>query len=206
MNEAELKQYCLEHAGEPMSAEAHALMQRDPELKRHVDRLMVIQKLMSLKRHEIPHPSSLNRCLASVQARIEEHESGGWWARLRASWVFETPAPAMAVAAVALVAIGLAFAWRPGADGSAAVAAIETAPPVAQPEAVVLLPELPDLLADIPAETEEQRDSNTVELAAETIPTAEKPLIILRVDPAVTPYGERIRFGVPDSTPVNFEY
>lgn len=192
MNNEQLKTYCREHAGEPMTAEAEAVLQRDPELKREVDQLVAIQKLISLKRHEQPAIGSADRCARAVSERIALDRQAGLIHRLRAWFAYESPVPGYAYAAAALaLAAGLSLALRQPID-SPAVTAIESPEPVL---------ERATFAAEPIAETNE-----TAALAS-SVPAPEKPIIMLRVnaDELIDTPRSGLTFGGDSSVPVSYE-
>jgi RNA polymerase sigma factor (sigma-70 family) len=195
------KKYCLEHAGEPLPAEARALLLQDPELKRQVEQLVLVQKLISLKRHEQPDPAALPRCLQAVQARIGQREQVSLFARLREWFEFEAPAPAMAYgfAVAALLLVGAGVYVRGLTEPSAPVVAEVL--PVETLELATELDPTPMVLA---FQDEPELEENEPALAAD-MPSLDKPVIMLRVN-ALPPSGGRMSFGPDASTPVNFEY
>lgn len=192
MNDEQLKTYCREHAGETMTAEAEALLQRDPELKREVDQLIAIQKLISLKRHEQPAIGSAERCARAVSERIARDRQLSLADRLRAWFTYESPLPGYAYAAAALaLAAGLTLALRQPLE-SPAVAVIETSEPVME-QAV--------FAAEPIAET------NEAAALASSVPAPEKPIIMLRVnaDELIDTPRSGLTFGGDSSVPVSYE-
>jgi len=201
MNENELRTYCFEHAGEPLPAEAEALLNRDPQLKKQVEQLIMVSKLVSLKKYEQPHAACLNRCIQSVNARIEERRRGGILVRVREWFDVESPASSFAYAAAALLvcAAGVGLFVRAGHTERVMVAAQETAPiqSEAVPEPVVMVIE-----SIQPAVEEEQ----IVAVERETYPAFDKPLIVLQVNSNPQPSSPRMQFGPGTTVPVRFDY
>lgn len=198
MNENELRTYCLEHAGETLPAEAEALLSRDPELKKQVDRLIAVSRLISLKKYEQPEPACLHRCIQSVNERIQERREGGLMVQIREWFAFEPYAGRLAYTAAALVvcAVGIGLFLRGGAPQGVNVASQEN--PVVRPE---IIPEPVEMKVETiaPAAVEQIAEVNR------EIPAFEKPLIVLRVDTNPQP-SRGISFGSPETVPVSFDY
>ncbi len=192
MNDEQLKIYCREHAGEALTAEAEALLQRDPELKREVDQLIVIQKLMSLKRHEQPAIGSAERCARAVSERIARDRQASFAERLRAWFTYESPVPGYVYAAAAVVvAVGLTLTLQqPGSTPAVAV--------MAPPEPVI---EQVTFVAEALAET------NEASVMTASTPAPEKPIIMLRVnaDELIDTPRSGLTFGGDSSVPVSYE-
>jgi len=200
MNENELKTYCLEHAGENLPAEAEALLSRDPQLKKQVDQLIMVSKLISLKQYEQPHPACIQRCIQSVNARIEAQRKGGLLVRMRDWFDLEESAGQLAYAAAALVvcAVGIGLVLRGGAQEGVTVASQES--PVVQTQAV---PE-PVVMTVESIHTAVEEQVATVE--REIYPAFDKPLIVLQVSSNPQPSSPRMQFGPGSTVPVRFDY
>jgi len=207
MNELELKTYCLEHAGETLPAEAEARMQRDPELKKQVERLILVKKIISLKQYEQPHPSCTLRCIRAVNARIEQDRQSPIQSRLREWFGFEQPAQRWAYGAAALL-IGMVGAGLFVSGGSSDLVVAEADVSVPPPAAVMEISGEPDVvsveLAMVPEAIAEEEQLAAV--APNIIPSSEKPLIMLRVGADFPAERGRMKFGGEASTPVSFEY
>lgn len=195
MNESELRTYCLEHAGEPMPAEAEALLRRDAELKRQVDRLVAVKNLMSLKNYEQPSAGSLDRCLRGVRAQIAQPVSV--WDRIREAFTFEQPALAYGVAALVLAVAGAAVVLNRGTPAGPAF--VEQTPEttvesvVSEPVVVSVEPVEPDPEPQV--------------VVAETFPAFDKPWIVLRTENTnIQPSRPGMSIGGGQVVPVSFEY
>jgi len=201
MNESELRQYCLEHAGERLSADAEAYLAKNPEVRKQVEQLRTIKLLVSLKRHEQPAPGSLDRCLAGVHRELDQRQQAGWFARL-VEWINdEQPVVAFAYASAALVvcAVGVSLFLRAAPESAvvadAAPAAEEAVPSQEKPVIFVRTAE--------PIEMEPIEIAN---MDPDHYPALEKPLIILQVSSNPQPSSPRMSFGGAMSVPVSFEY
>jgi hypothetical protein len=192
MNENELKTYCLEHAGEQLPADAEAMLQRNPDLKRHVDQLIAVRNLISLKHYEQPSDVAMNRCMRGIHEQVVRRPVG-FWAKVQSWFEFEQPAMAYGVAALALAVVGgLVALNRPAAEG-----------PVVAVEAPVVM-ESVVMVADVPDET-------VVETLASIEPTAfpafDKPLIFLGPDTTnIQPTRSGMTIGGGQIVPVSFDY
>ncbi len=177
-----------------MPAEAEALLQRDAALRHEVNQLVAVRRLLALKRHEQPGPGSVDRCLRGVQARIEADGKRSFVAKIRAWFAYESPVPAYAYAAAALVfaAVGLAV-FRQANDASPARALTSHEPAPLPVETISLVEE--SLLA-----------TNDAIVAAAEPAAIEKPIIMLRVKAPDAP-AERggLTFGGDTSVPVSYE-
>jgi len=192
MNKNELKQFCLEHAGEDLPAEAKSFLDQNPAVKSEVDQLIAIRKILALKKYEQPDPRVLDRCISGVNARIENRRRASSWSRIR-EW-FElheqAPAPAYAAAALALVVTGSALFYSVGRSGHAPAIAEKSTAEIA-----------PVVVAESPAET----NQSAREMIAD-IPAAQKPIILLKVDrTGETGTGSPVTFGGDQSVPVSYE-
>lgn len=190
MNEAELKTFCREHAGEDMPPEAIALLARDPELRREVDQLIMVQRLMSLKTYEAPGPGSADRCIRAVQARIESREKLSLLETIRSWFTYDTPSPSFVYAAATLAVCVLgASMWIQSSGANKNVLVESTPDPVLSPVALTT-----------PVETNQQQ-------MAATPPVTEKPIIMLRVnsDAITEAPGRGLTFGGDESVPVSYE-
>lgn len=198
MNESELRAYCLEHAGERLPAEAEALLARDPELKKQVDRLVAVSRLISLKKYEQPDADAARRCMTAVNRRILEREEAGLAARIREWFTFEQPVMAVAYAAAALVVCALGVGLLTNREPEAVSVAVNEAPavqpqqPLPEPVQMRMEPVSPAVEAQI------------AEAVRENYAGFEKPLIVLRVDS--NPGTSRMSFGSDASVPVSFDY
>jgi len=202
MNESELKQYCLEHAGETLPAEAEALLKRDPGLKRQVDQLILVSKLISLKRYEQPHATCAERCVNAVTARIKEQQNASAWTRLTEWFADEQPAArwAYGMAALFICAVGISFALRENPVGAEVAAVPEV--PVIQAD---VAPEVVEVLAEVTPPVSEPAEN--VAVATADFPAFEKPLIVLQVNATnPQPTSRGMSFGPGPSVPVSFEY
>ncbi len=200
MNEHELKQYCLEHAGEDLSAEAEALLRRDPDLKRQVDRLVAVKNLVSLKRYEQPDPACLDRCLRGVREQVAvRHESV--WDRLVSLFEFERPALAYGMAALAVAVVGSAVVLNRG--GLDVPSIVQNAPQISEesltPEPVVFVAEA--------VQPEEPTIATEIASAESVFPAFNKPIIFLRTDNTnIQPSTPRMQINGGQVVPVSFEY
>lgn len=193
MNDKELRTYCREHAGEELPAAARALLGREPELQREVDRQIAIQQLMALKNHEQPDAGGLDRCLRAMNARIDAGEKTSLATRIREWFIIESPVPAYAYAAAALVVAAL------GATLLAGGRAVD-GPALAEPSASPAVIE-PVVFA---AETTGAETNEAVIAASE--PVMPKPIIMLRVNADEFPAnGGGLTFGGDASVPVSYE-
>jgi hypothetical protein len=192
VNDEQLKIYCREHAGETLTAEAEALLQRDPELKREVDQLIAIQKLMSLKRHEQPAIGSAERCARAVSDRIARDRQSSFAERFRAWFAYESPVPGYVYAATALVvAAGLTLTLQqPGSPP--AVAVMDPPEPVIEPATFA---------------RESVTETNETGIMTASTPAPEKPIIMLRVnaDELIDTPRSGLTFGGDSSVPVSYE-
>jgi hypothetical protein len=202
MNESELKQYCLEHAGETLTAEAEALLKRNPELKRQVDQLVMVSKIISLKRYEQPHATCEQRCVNAVTARIEELQDASAWTKLTGWFADEQPAArwVYGMAALLICAVGISFALRENPVGTDMAAVPEV--PVIQTD---VAPEVVETLAEVTPVVVEPAEE--VAIATADFPAFEKPLIVLQVNATnPQPSSRGMSFGPGPSVPVSFEY
>lgn len=193
MNEAGLRQYCREHAGEDLTAEARALLERDPALKCEVEQLAFIKKLISLKQYEQPEPGALARCQAGVQARIAAHQDAGLLMRVREWFEIEGPAASAvyAAAALAIVLLSSAVLYSVGRTGEP--------PAVVQSSTAELVPVV---VADSPAPA---TNDSPAEMIAD-IPASQKPVIMFRVDKTgEKPTATDVNYGGQNTVPVNYE-
>jgi len=199
MNENELKTYCLEHAGETLPAEAEALLNRDPQLKKQVDQLILVSQLVSLKKYEQPHAACLNRCIQSVNARIEERRHGGLLVQVREWFDAETSAAQFAYAAAALLvcAVGIGFIVR---GGSTEVVN------VASQEAPTMQPAVPEPVEMVVESIHPAMEEQIAEVEREIYPAFDKPLIVLQVSSNPQPSSPRMQFGPGSTVPVSFDY
>lgn len=195
MNKSELKQYCLEHAGEELPAEAQALLAGDPELKKQVDQLITVQKLVSLKRYEKPSDDSLERCIRGVNKEIANNRLS--LSAIFREWIaFEPQAVryASAVAAVLVCAIGISFlATKEKMSVDVAAQQHSDAAMRAVPEPVALTTETDGL------------DDAFAASNIESNPAYEKPVIVLRVASNQQPRPSGMTIGGGQVMPVSFE-
>ncbi|HMP90350.1 MAG TPA: hypothetical protein PJ991_09110 [Kiritimatiellia bacterium] len=208
MNNEELKQYCLERAGEQLPLEAQTFLNKNPEVKTQVDRLIVIQKLIALKQYELPHPSSSIRCMEAVSARIEQSRNASIWAKLT-EWVSDDNTGrqlAYGAAALVICVAGASVLLRGGSADQALVQNTEIATPavieLATEQPLVMAVTLKDDFQDAAIPDKEM----LVSVNPEPMATADKPLIILRVDSTHQPERGRLSFGGDASVPVRFDY
>lgn len=200
MNESELKQYCLEHAGETLPAEAEAFLKSNPEIKRQVDQLVFVSKLISLKKYEQPHATCALRCINAVNARIEEDRNASAWTRL-GNWFADQHAAAQlsyGLAAMIICMVGLNFFMGSDQGG----AEIATAPDVPTIESDAA-PKVVETLAEVITPASEKIEE--VAINTKEFPAFEKPLIVLQVSSNPQP-SSGISFGGGASVPVSFEY
>ena len=189
MNNEELKKYCREHAGEDMSLEADALLKSDANLQREVDQQIAIQRLMALKRNELPQTGSAERCLRAVQGRIETKERLSVIETIRSWFTYDTPSPALVYAAATMVVLVLgAFVFMRG-DIAGEPMLADTPEAVIQPVAM----------------TPEVETNQSVVVVSE--PVLQKPIIMLRVEADQIPESPRggLTFGGDTSVPVSYE-
>jgi len=192
MNENELKTYCLEHAGEQLPPEAAALVQRNPDLKRQVDQLIAVQRLMSLKRYEQPSAASMSRCQRGIHEQIV-NQPAGIWAKLQSWFEFEQPAMAYGLVAVALAVVG----------GWVAINRTATEGPVVAVE-IPLTVEPVVMVADVPDETVAE---TLAAIEPAPFPAFDKPLIFLGPDTTnIQPTRPGMTIGGGQLVPVSFEY
>ena len=192
MKESELRQYCLEHAGEKLTPEAEALLAKDPELKEQVDQLAAVQKLISLKRYEQPSPDVLERCLTAVNEKIESKQKAGIVERLR-DWVAYEPVAmqygyATAAVILCIVVVGL-FLVVP--TNKVQVAQQDDAP-AAVPAA--------EEVAPVEAGLGQQ-----LAVAAPTNEAINKPIIVMRVNSNQPANQRGMTIGGNQVMPVSFE-
>jgi len=208
MNNEDLKTYCLEHAGEEMTAEALAFLRHHPDLAREVEQLAAIQRLIGLKHYEQPAPGSAERCLRAVQARIEAHEQDTLGSRLRTWFTFASPSPAYAwgVAALALAVLGSVVFWRGDVNQAGTVAVLDAPGTLLEPVVRELaLPE-PDVLAPSMLLAAEEPTATNESLIATSEPVIQKPIIMLRVSAEEFQSGRSgLTFGGDSSFPASYE-
>lgn len=193
MNENELKTYCLEHAGEQLPAEADALLQRNFELKRQVDQLIAVQRLMSLKRYEQPSDPSMIRCQRGIRKQIEQ-QPAGLWAKLQSWFAFEQPAMVYGLAAIALALVS-SFVLMNRSDVAGPVVATDT-PVVVEPVVMTV---------DVPADISPIETYASVNPA--NFPAFDKPLIFLGPDTTnIQPTRSGMTIGGGQLVPVSFDY
>ncbi len=207
LNEDELNHYCLEHAGEELSAEALEHLRQNPVLKAEVDRLAAVGRIIALTRYTVPDPAASRRCAMAVQARIEQARNTTWLARVKEWWMLDAPPVAgwaYGSAVAALLVAGLVFYPDRAAETPALITAVETAEPIALAtlEPVPAKNEMADL-ALFALAGQEQDEPPALPVLADF----DKPLIFLRAPGEVPPPARgRMTFGGDSSVPVSFEY
>lgn len=199
MNEQDWRRYCLEHAGEVLPPDAEALIQHDPALRREVERLVAVKRLVSLKRHEQPDQAALERCIRSFDERAALR---GWPAlqtRIRDWAAFNAPVPAMAWAAAVLIMLAAASMVYVG-NREAAPLAVSSDLPTNPPDSAT-----PGVFATTSPDSSETNEAANI--ASADTPTREKPLIILRLPSGELPRENgRASFGNEETVPVSFDY
>src|ERR1700690_47929 len=111
MNCKEIQRYCIEYAGEKLSAEVEQHLATCEACRRAHERAELVCKLISLKKYEQPDPGFEARSLARIRNSIQELEdnrSKGW----RFLDIFGTgdvPVLRYAMAAAVLLLTGLNF-------------------------------------------------------------------------------------------------
>jgi len=190
MNDSELRTFCREHAGEELPPEAIALLHRDPALRREVDQLVAVRRLMSLKSHERPMTGAADRCLRAVNQRIDAREQISIIDTIRSWFTYDTPSPALAYLAVALAigVFGAVIARNGSLPESPSASAVKAEPVIAPVEVATIL------------------ETNLQEVAAQAT-AIEKPVIMLRMPPHTIPDapGGGLTFGGDASVPVSYE-
>lgn len=198
MINAERKQWCLEHAGEPLTPDAEAYLKEHPEVRLEVERLALMAKLMSLKNHEEPAPQMETRCIARVQERIQSRRQRGWLYRLEDALTLN-PAPVWAAAA-ALAVMGAGFWVTLHTASDTEVAAIPEVDAVTAPVSLAAVEEArPSVVQTSPAVN--------VASADRVIPLNEKPILFLRMESNQLPLNsDQLIYGNGGTMPVRFDY
>ncbi len=126
MNEQELISYCREHAGEDLPAECRDYLESHPDLRKEVDRLVLVAGLVSLKRYETPDPAAETRMSAAIRSAIRKTSSAPWWIRLFDR--SESPAFGLgfAAACLALAGLGVVLVMTPANPPSLVEKALES--------------------------------------------------------------------------------